>query len=230
MQIVCLDLEGVLVPEIWIEFSRRTGIAELARTTRDEPDYDRLMRGRIAILERHRIGLPDIQAVIATMQPLEGAREFLDALRARAQVVILSDTYYEFAAPLMAKLGYPTLFCHELVVDGAGRVRDYRLRLRDQKKASVEAFRRLGFHTIAAGDSYNDTTMLGAAHAGILFRPPANVSAEFRQYPVAHTYEALAREIDRVSRTAPPPPRRPRRGSRRGSAASRKAPRQPLRR
>jgi len=164
------------------------------------------------------------------MQPLEGAREFLDALRARTQVVILSDTYYEFAAPLMAKLGYPTLFCHELVVDDAGRVRDYRLRLRDQKKASVEAFRKLGFHTIAAGDSYNDTTMLAAAHAGILFRPPENVAKEFRQYRVARTYEELLREIDRVSRTAPPPPRRPRRGSRGDSAASRKAPRRPRRR
>ena len=230
MQIVCLDLEGVLVPEIWIEFSRRTGIAALARTTRDEPDYDKLMRGRLAILRRHGLGLPDIQAVIARMRPLSGARRFLDALRARTQVVILSDTYYEFAAPLMARLGHPTLFCHELVVDRAGRVRDYRLRLRDQKKASVEAFRRLGFHTIAAGDSYNDTTMLAAAHAGILFRPPANVSAEFRQYPVARTYAELAREIERVSREAPRPPRRRRRGSRAGSSALRTAPRRSRRR
>jgi phosphoserine/homoserine phosphotransferase len=230
LQIVCLDLEGVLVPEIWIEFSRRTRIPELSRTTRDEPDYDKLMRGRIAILERHGLGLPDIRGVIEQMRPLDGAREFLDALRARTQAVILSDTYYEFAAPLMAKLGHPTLFCHELVVDRSGRVRDYRLRLRDQKKASVEAFRRLGFHTIAAGDSYNDTTMLAAAHAGILFRPPANVAAEFPRYAVARSYEELSSEIDRVSRTAPPPPRRPRRGSRAGSAASRKAPRRPRRR
>jgi phosphoserine/homoserine phosphotransferase len=141
VQIVCLDLEGVLVPEIWIEFSRRTGIPALARTTRDEPDYDKLMRGRIALLAQHRLGLPDIKAVIARMRPLEGARAFLDALRAKTQVVILSDTYYEFAAPLMAKLGHPTLFCHELVIDAAGRVTDYRLRLRDQKRASVQAFR-----------------------------------------------------------------------------------------
>jgi len=223
LQIVCLDLEGVLIPEIWIEFSRRSGIPALARTTRDEPDYDKLMRGRIALLERHRLGLPDIQAVIAQMRPLEGAREFLDALRARTQVVVLSDTYYEFAAPLMQRLGFPTLFCHELVVDEAGRVRDYRLRLRDQKRASVKAFRALNFHTIAAGDSYNDVTMLAEAHAGILFRPPANVIAEFPQYPVARDYEELSYEIERASRTAPRPPRRPRRGSRAGSGASRKA-------
>lgn len=200
MQIVCLDLEGVLVPEIWIEFAKRTSIPELSRTTRDEPDYDKLMRGRIALLERHKLGLRDIQDVVAQMSPLEGAREFLDALRARTQVVILSDTYYEFAAPLMQKLDYPTLFCHELVVDDAGKVRDYRLRLRDHKRASVAAFRSLNFHTIAAGDSYNDTTMLAEAHAGILFRPPENVIDEFPQYAVARTYEELSREIGRFSR------------------------------
>jgi phosphoserine/homoserine phosphotransferase len=203
VQIVCLDLEGVLVPEIWIEFSRRTGIRALARTTRDEPDYDKLMRGRIALLEKHRLGLPDIQAVIAQMRPLEGAREFLDALRARTQVVVLSDTYYEFAAPLMQRLGFPTLFCHELVVDDKGRVRDYRLRLRDQKRATVAAFRALNFHTIAAGDSYNDVTMLGEAHAGILFRPPANVIAEFPRFPVTRDYEELSYEIERASRKPP---------------------------
>jgi phosphoserine/homoserine phosphotransferase len=211
LQIVCLDLEGVLVPEIWIEFSRRTGIAALARTTRDEPDYDRLMRGRIALLERHRLGLADIQSVIAQMRPLEGAREFLDALRARTQVVVLSDTYYEFAMPLMQRLGFPTLFCHELVVDARGRVRDYRLRLRDQKRAAVAAFRALNFHTVAAGDSYNDVSMLAEAHAGILYRPPANVIAEFPQYPVARDYEELSFEIERAGRAAP---RRPRRRSR----------------
>ena len=159
MQIVCIDLEGVLVPEIWIAFSQRTGIPELARTTRDEPDYDKLMRGRLQLLEQNRLGLPDIEKVIAQMRPLDGAREFLDALRTETQVVILSDTYYEFAAPLMRQLGYPTLFCHELVVDGSGRVTDYRLRLRDHKRASVAAFRSLNFHTIAVGDSYNDTTI-----------------------------------------------------------------------
>ncbi len=230
MQIVCLDLEGVLVPEIWIEFSRRTGIPELARTTRDEPDYDKLMRGRIALLHQHGLKLSDIQGVIARMRPLQGARRFLDDLRARTQVVILSDTYYEFAAPLMAKLGHPTLFCHELVVDKAGHVTDYRLRLRDQKRASVEAFRALRFHVIAAGDSYNDTSMLAAAHAGILFRPPAKVAAEFPQYPVARTYAQLSRAIERVSRKALHRPRRPPRGSRADSAASRRAPRPTRRR
>jgi phosphoserine/homoserine phosphotransferase len=200
LQIVCLDLEGVLVPEIWIEFSKRTDISELSRTTRDEPDYDKLMRSRIALLEKHKLGLLDIQDVIAKMQPLPGAREFLDALRERTQVVILSDTYYEFAAPLMRQLNYPTLFCHELVSDEEGRVVDYRLRLRDHKRASVNAFRALNFHTVAAGDSYNDTTMLAAAHAGILFRPPQNVIDEFPQFSVTKTYEELTREIARVAR------------------------------
>lgn len=200
MQIACLDLEGVLIPEIWIEFSRQASIPELARTTRDEPDYDKLMRGRIALLDEHRLGLNDIQEIIAGMRPLAGAKEFLDALRARMQVVILSDTFYQFAAPLMRLLGMPALFCHELVVDEAGKVRDYRLRMRDQKRASVEAFRGLNFRTIAVGDSYNDTTMLGAAHAGILFRPPAGVSAEFPQYPVTRDYSELTREIERAAR------------------------------
>lgn len=201
MQIVCLDLEGVLIPEIWIEFSERTGIPELSRTTRDEPDYDKLMRSRIDILDRKGLGLPDIQQVIAEMRPLEGAREFLDWLRGHCQVVILSDTYYEFAAPMMRQLGNPTLFCHDLVVDANGRVRDYRLRMRDQKKEAVKAFRGLNFHTIAAGDSYNDTTMLGAAHAGILFRPPENVIAEFPQFPVTRNYEELRAEIIKAGKT-----------------------------
>ena len=202
MQIVCLDLEGVLIPEIWIEFSERTGIPELAKTTRDEPDYDKLMRGRIEILNREGVGLPDIQKVVDGMRPLDGAREFLDWLRAYCQVVILSDTYYQFATPLMRQLGYPTLFCNELIVDEGGRVRDYRLRLRDQKRESVKAFRELNFHTIAAGDSYNDTAMLAAAHAGILFRPPANVIAEFPQFPVTTSYDELRAEIIRASRGA----------------------------
>ena len=199
MQIVCLDLEGVLVPEIWIEFSKRTNIPELSRTTRDEPDYDKLMRARIALLLRHKLGLRDIQKVIDEMRPLEGAREFLDKLRAKTQVVILSDTYYEFAAPLMRQLGYPTLFCHKLVIDDAGRVSDYQLRMRDHKRASVAAFRALNFHTIAAGDSYNDTAMLGEAHAGILFHPPQNVIDEFPQFPVTRSYAELEREIKRAS-------------------------------
>jgi phosphoserine/homoserine phosphotransferase len=200
MQIVCLDLEGVLIPEVWIEFSKATRISELARTTRDEPDYDKLMRARIAILEKHRLGLPEIQAVIAQMRPLEGAKEFLDALRLEHQVVILSDTYYEFAAPLMAQLGRPTLFCHKLVCDGTGRVTDYKLRMKDQKRAAVTKFRELNFQTIAAGDSYNDVSMLAAANAGILFCPPENVMKEFPQYPVTRDYAALGAEIERASR------------------------------
>lgn len=195
MHIVCLDLEGVLVPEIWIEFSRRTGIPELSRTTRDEPDYDKLMRSRLALLEQHKLGLPDIQAVIEGMGPLPGAREFLDWLRAEYQLVILSDTFSEFAQPLMRQLGWPTLFCHELEVADSGFVRDYRLRLRDHKKLSVAKFRELNFHTIAAGDSYNDTAMLAEAHAGILFRPPQNVIDEFPQFPVTRDYGELKAAI-----------------------------------
>ncbi|MFH1604238.1 MAG: bifunctional phosphoserine phosphatase/homoserine phosphotransferase ThrH [Pseudomonadota bacterium] len=201
MQIVCLDLEGVLVPEIWIEFSQRTGIPELAMTTRDEPDYDKLMRGRLEILGRRGLGLRDIQEVIAGMRALDGAREFLDWLRQAYQVVILSDSYYQFVAPLMRQLGHPTLFCHELVVDADGRVRDYRLRMKDQKCASVKAFRELNFRTIAVGDSYNDTSMLAAAHAGILFCPPANVATEFPQFPVTRDYGELRRAILDVSQT-----------------------------
>jgi len=195
LQIVCLDLEGVLAPEIWIEFSHRTGIPELAKTTRDEPDYDKLMRGRLDILGARGLGLPDIQKVIAGMRPFEGAREFLDWLREECQVVILSDTYYQFAAPLMRQLGFPTLFCHELVVEPGGHVRDYRLRMQDPKRAAVRAFRDLNFHTIAAGDSYNDTSMLAEAHAGILFCPPANVAAAFPQFPVTCNYDELRRAI-----------------------------------
>lgn len=204
MQIVCLDLEGVLIPEIWIEFSRRSGIPELAKTTRDEPDYDKLMRGRLDLLNERGLGLPDIRKVIAGMRPLEGAREFLDGLRAECQVVILSDTYYQFAQPLMRQLGYPTLFCHELVVEPGGRVRDYRLRMKEQKRASVKAFRDLNFRTIAVGDSYNDTSMLAEAHAGILFCPPANVAAEFPQFPVARNYAELRRAILDASKAAEP--------------------------
>jgi phosphoserine/homoserine phosphotransferase len=191
MILACLDLEGVLVPEIWIAVAERTRIDALRRTTRDEPDYDKLMRGRLEILDDNGLGLPDIQNVIGTLDPLPGAAEFLDWLRERFQVVILSDTFYGFAAPLMRKLGHPTLFCHDLEVDPRGRILDYRLRMRDQKRESVEAFRALNFRVIAAGDSYNDTTMLGAADRGILFRPPENVIAEFPQFPLTTTYEQL---------------------------------------
>jgi phosphoserine/homoserine phosphotransferase len=200
VQTVCLDLEGVLVPEIWIAFAERTGIAELRRTTRDEPDYDKLMRFRLELLRRHRLGLPDIQKVIREMGPEPGAKEFLDALRTRYQVVILSDTYYEFAMPLMAQLGMPTLFCHRLETDAQGFVTNYRLRLPDQKRASVLALRALNFKVIAAGDSYNDTAMLSAADAGILFRPPPNVVADFPQFPVVRDYPGLAAAIADASR------------------------------
>jgi phosphoserine/homoserine phosphotransferase len=196
MHVVCLDLEGVLVPEIWIEFSRRTGIAEFSRTTRDEPDYDRLMRFRIELLARHGLRLPDIQSVIAGMAPMAGALEFLDGLRARFQVIILSDTFYEFAAPLMRQLGSPTLFCHRLLVDDSGAVRDYRLRQPDQKRQAVNALKGLNFRVIAAGDSYNDTGMLSAADAGFFIHPPAGIAAQFPQFPVTSSYAQLGAAID----------------------------------
>lgn len=200
MQLACLDLEGVLIPEIWIEFSKRTNIPELSRTTRDEPDYDRLMQGRLAILKQHRLGLPDIQKVIAEMGPLPGAPEFLDWLRERFQVIILSDTFYEFAMPLMRQLGYPTLMCHKLEVDADGFVRDYTLRMPEQKRESVKAFKSINFKVIAAGDSYNDTAMLAAADAGILFRPPQNVIDEFPQFPVTRSYDELAAAFEAAGR------------------------------
>jgi phosphoserine/homoserine phosphotransferase len=200
VQIVCLDLEGVLVPEIWIAFSERTGIPELRRTTRDEPDYDKLMRGRLELLRRHRLGLPDIQKVIGAMGPEPGARAFLDDLRTRHQVVILSDTFYEFAMPLMAQLGMPTLFCHRLETDAQGFVTGYRLRMPDQKRASVRALKSIAFRVVAAGDSYNDTAMLAEADAGILYRPPQNVVDEFPQFPVVRDYPALAAAIAEASR------------------------------
>lgn len=199
MQVVCLDLEGVLVPEIWIEFSQRTGIAEFARTTRDEPDYDKLMRYRIDLLARHGLKLADIQAVIGGMSPLPGAPAFLDALRERFQVIILSDTFYEFATPLMRQLGQPTLFCHRLVVDETGYVRDYKLRMPDQKRHAVNALKGLNFQVIAAGDSYNDTGMLGAAHAGFFIHPPASIVAQFPQFPVNHSYDELMANINVAS-------------------------------
>ncbi len=196
MQVVCLDLEGVLVPEIWIEFSRRTGIAAFARTTRDEPDYDKLMRSRIGLLDEHRLKLPDIQRVIGGMAPMDGSRVFLDGLRARFQVVILSDTFYEFADPLMQQLGRPTLFCHRLIADTSGRIVDYKLRQPDQKRRAVDALKSLNFRVIAAGDSYNDTGMLQAADAGFFIHPPANVVEQFPQFPVTRSYAELGAAID----------------------------------
>lgn len=204
MHIVCLDLEGVLIPEIWIEFSQRTGIDGLSLTTRDEPDYDKLMRYRLALLKRHKLGLVDIQKVIAGMSPLPGAREFLDGLRERFQVIILSDTFYEFASPsFMRQLNWPTLFCHRLETDAEGGVVDYRLRMPGQKHAAVETFKALHFRTIAAGDSYNDITMLEVADAGILFCPPAKIIAEFPQFPVTRNYDELRTAIWAASTSMP---------------------------
>lgn len=191
MELACLDLEGVLIPEIWIAFAEETGIEELKATTRDIPDYDVLMKQRLRILDEHGLTLPQIQETISRLTPLEGAREFIDWLRERFQVVILSDTFYEFAAPLMKQLGYPTLLCHKLEVDESGRITDYTLRQRDPKRQSVRAFQLLNYRVIATGDSYNDTTMLTQAEAGILFHAPENVIAEFPQFPAVHTYEEL---------------------------------------
>ena len=191
--IACLDLEGVLVPEIWINVAEATGIDALRITTRDEPDYDKLMRNRIRILDERALTLTDIQGVIRRMGPLDGAREFLAWLRSQYQVIILSDTFYEFAAPLMEQLDHPCLFCNSLVVDQQNRVRDYQLRIRDGKRKAVMALKLLNFAVVAAGDSYNDTTMLAEADAGILFRPPDNVAREFPQFPVTRTYDELRR-------------------------------------
>ena len=199
MQIACLDLEGVLVPEIWINVAERPGIDELRLTTRDVPDYDQLMRRRLDILHTHKLGLSTIQRVIAAMGPLPGAGEFLDWLRERFQVVILSDTFYEFAMPLMAQLGHPTLLCHRLTVRD-DQIVDYVLRQPDAKRAAVRAFHRLNFRVIAAGDSYNDTGMLGEADAGILVNPPANVVAEFPQFPVTHGFAELRNAFEAAGR------------------------------
>jgi len=198
MEIACLDLEGVLVPEVWINFAERTGIEELRLTTRDVPDYDALMTRRLSILEENDLRLADIQKVISGMSPLPGAEEFLDWLRERAQVVILSDTFYQFAAPLMRQLGWPTLFCHRLEIGEGGRVSSYRLRQKDGKRQAIKAFHQLNFRVIAVGDSYNDTTMLSEADAGILFRPPDNVIEEFPQFPVARSYDELRSEFQRA--------------------------------
>lgn len=198
MEIACLDLEGVLIPEIWINVAERTGITALRLTTRDLPDYDQLMQQRLRLLDQHGLALSDIQKVIAGMGPLDGAREFLDWLRERFQVVILSDTYYEFATPLMRQLGWPTLFCHQLDVVN-DRVVNYTLRQAQAKREAVRAFHGLHFRVIAAGDSYNDTAMLAEADAGILFRPPQNVIDEFPQFPVARTFEDMREEFRKAS-------------------------------
>ena len=196
MQVVCLDLEGVLVPEIWIEFSKRTGVKEFSRTTRDEPDYDKLMRYRLGLLQQHGLKLADIQRVIEGMGPMEGAREFLDELRSRYQVFILSDTFYEFADPLMKQLGRPTLLCHRLEIDANGFVSNYKLRQPDQKRMAVNALRSLNYQVMAAGDSYNDTGMLMAAHAGFFIHPPEAITNQFPQFPVMRNYPDLRAAFD----------------------------------
>jgi len=195
MVVTCLDLEGVLVPEIWIAFAEKTGIEKLRLTTGDIPDYDELMRGRLKILDENNLKLADIQEVIGGIAPLPGAKEFLSWLESEFQVIILSDTFSQFAGPLMEQLGYPTLFCHDLVVDEAGRIANYRLRISDAKTKAVSALKGLNLKVIAAGDSYNDTGMLKEADVGILFRAPENVVKEFPQFPVTRTYEEFKTAI-----------------------------------
>lgn len=189
--IVCLDLEGVLVPEIWINVALKTGIEELKVTTREMPDYDKLMNQRLAILDKNNLKIADIQEVIGKMGPLEGATDFVRWLRERYQVVILSDTFYQFAQPLMRQLGFPTLFCNQLEIDGTGRIVRYHMRMQNQKKHSVAAFKSLNFFTMAAGDAYNDTAMLGEADVGFFFRPPEHLPKEFPQFPVTQSYGEL---------------------------------------
>jgi phosphoserine / homoserine phosphotransferase len=192
--IVTLDMEGVLTPEIWIAVAEKTGIPELRRTTRDEPDYDKLMRGRLTILDQHGLKLSDIQNVIGTLSPLPGGREFLDELRSLVQVVILSDTFEQFAVPLLRQLNWPTLLCHRLVVEN-DRVVDYQLRIREQKREAVAAFKRMNYHVISAGDSFNDTAMLVEANEGILFRAPDGVKQQFPEFPAVETYADLMKLI-----------------------------------
>ncbi|MGB0409929.1 MAG: bifunctional phosphoserine phosphatase/homoserine phosphotransferase ThrH [Opitutales bacterium] len=198
MHIVCLDLEGVLIPEIWIAFAEKTGIEALKRTTRDEPDYDLLMRYRLDILDKEGFKLADIEAVIGTLDPLPGAQEFVSWVTSQTRLVILSDTFSQFAGPLMAKLGNPTLFCHDLVIDEAGRIADYRLRLKDHKRKAVEAFRALNFHTFAAGDSYNDLTMIESADSKCLFCPPQRLINERPDLAVATDHAELRANIAKI--------------------------------
>lgn len=198
MNVVCLDLEGVLVPEIWIAFAEAAGIPELKRTTRDEPDYDKLMAYRLNILREHGLGLPDVQKVIATIDPMEGARAFLDKLRATTQVIIISDTFEQFAKPLMEKLGWPTLFCNELVVDADGTITDYRMRCPQTKLTTVNALQSCGMDTIAAGDSHNDLGMILNSKAGFLFRSTDAIKAEYPDVPAYETYDELFSAIEAV--------------------------------
>jgi len=195
MHIICSDLEGVFVPEVWINVADKTGIPELRITTRDEPDYHKLMYYRIDILDRHGLTLKDIQDVIAQIKPLEGANEFLDWIRSRTQIIVVSDTFAQFADPLMKQLKRPTLFCHELIIDEKGMIRDFKLRQEDPKRKVVEALQSLTYKVVAFGDSYNDTSMLKQADAGILFRPPQNVIDDFPQFPVTNDYHELRDQL-----------------------------------
>ena len=191
MYITCLDVEGVLVPEIWIAFAEASGIPELKKTTRDEPDYDKLMRWRLGILKEHGLGLKEIQATIEKIDPLPGAREFLDELRTFSQVILISDTFTEFAAPLMKKLGYPTLFCNSLEVADDGEITGFKMRVEQSKLTTVKALQSIGFETIASGDSYNDLGMIQASSAGFLFRSTEKIKADYPQIPALETYEEL---------------------------------------
>ena len=196
--IVCLDMEGVLIPEIWIEFAKETGIKELRLTTKDEPDYDKLMKMRIRLLKEHNYGIKAIQKVIDKVEPYEGAKEFLDELRSFTQVIILSDTYREFGLPVMKKLGYPTLFCHELEIADNGEITDYKLRKNGTKLETVKALQSIGFETISAGDSYNDLGMIRASKAGFLFRSPEKIKNENKDVQTLETYEELLCEIKKA--------------------------------
>ncbi len=198
MFITCLDMEGVLVPEIWIAFSKASGIPELSRTTRDEPDYDKLMRFRIKILKEHGLGLKEVQDVISTIDPMPGAKEFLDELKTFSQTIILSDTFTQFAGPLMKKLGYPTIFCNELVVAPDGEITDFRMRIKDSKTSTVKALQSIGFETIASGDSFNDLGMIKASKAGFLFRTTEQIKKDYPQYPAFEEYDELLAAIRRV--------------------------------
>lgn len=196
MEIVCLDLEGVLVPEIWIAFAQESGIPELKRTTRDEPDYDKLMQYRIDILKEHGLGLKDVQDVIATIDPLPGAKEFLDQLREETQVIIISDTFKEFAKPLMKKLGWPTIFCNSLVVSEAGEITGFTMRIEQSKLTTVKALQSIGYDTIASGDSYNDLGMIQASKAGFLFRSTEQIKKDHPELPAYETYDELLAAIE----------------------------------
>lgn len=197
MNVVCLDMEGVLTPEIWIAFADAAGIPELRRTTRDEPDYDKLMKYRIAILKEHGMGLKEIQKVIETIDPVPGAKEFLDKLRSEVQVIILSDTFEQFAMPLMKKLGYPTIFCNTLVVSESGEITDYKMRVVPSKLSTVKALQSVGFETIASGDSYNDLGMIEASKAGFLFRSNDKIKAEHPEIPACEEFSELLAEIEK---------------------------------